>query len=336
MRLLSTFLAVGLATSTMVEPPGMAPLSVTAAHHDRALSGLVMYPTDAIAEPQPFASNPVFQGVTVIPGAEPGDGSYPLVLLSHGMGGTVRALSWLSEGLAARGAIVASVNHPNSTWGDFELARATEHWTRALDMRAVLNHMITSAEFADLIDTDRIMAAGFSYGGWTALSLGGVQGDLAGYAAHCEMFPERSAHCSDIRAAGVNLSQFSAELWNAPHGDGRVTHVAAIDPGLVWGLGEIGLQIPAENLRLIALGDGEDRLFATDFDASGFAGLMRGAAITRIVPATHFSEMPLCTALGAEILAEEGEDPVCTDPADADRPAIHQMIIDALAGDLGL
>ncbi|MEM9348671.1 MAG: prolyl oligopeptidase family serine peptidase [Pseudomonadota bacterium] len=336
MKLMTALLALGLASSTLADAPGMAELSVDAAHHEHALSGIVMYPTEVTSGLQSIGGNPVFKGVNVVPDADPLDGRYPLILLSHGMGGTVRSLAWLAQDLAARGAIVASVNHPNSTWGDFEIARATEHWTRAQDLRAVLDHMLAHEELAELIDTDRIMAAGFSYGGWTALSLAGVQGNLDGYKAHCAMFPTQSAHCSDMRDAGVELSQFSAELWNAPYADARVTHVAAIDPGLVWGIAEIDLQIPTENLRLISLGDGEDRLFATDFDASGFADRVPGAAITRIEPATHFSAMPRCTAIGADILADEGEDPVCTDPEGAVRAGIHQEILDVLAGDLGL
>ena len=37
-----------------------------------------------------------------------------------------------------------------------------------------------------------------------------------------------------------------------------------------------------------------------------------------------------------EILKEEGDDPVCTDPKGTDRAAVHATIINEIAGELGL
>ena len=75
---------------------------------------------------------------------------------------------------------------------------------------------------------------------------------------------------------------------------------------------------------------------ATDFDASGLADLLPGATVDRHAPAIHFSALPLCKPMAEAILIEEGDDPVCTDPVGADRAAVHQAIIDRIAGDLGL
>lgn len=40
--------------------------------------------------------------------------------------------------------------------------------------------------------------------------------------------------------------------------------------------------------------------------------------------------------MGAAILLEEGDDPVCTDPEGADREAIHAEILATMEADLGL
>ena len=56
------------------------------------------------------------------------------------------------------------------------------------------------------VDASRVMATGFSYGGWTALSMGGQTGNHAGYVAHCEEDAEASTHCQDIIRAGGDLS----------------------------------------------------------------------------------------------------------------------------------
>ena len=89
---------------------------------------------------------------------------------------------------------------------------------------------------------------------------------------------------------------------------------------------------------MIALGTGKDRLLATDFSAtgSGFAALVPHAKIIEIAPANHFGALLSCKPIGSAILEEEGEPPVCDDPAGADRDQIHSLIIDQIAGQLGL
>ena len=77
-------------------------------------------------------------------------------------------------------------------------------------------------------------------------------------------------------------------------------------------------------------------MLAVDFDKSGLAALMPKAQINRIVPATHFTAMPVCTPMGAAILAEEKDDPVCTDPVGTDRKAVHAEIIEMIVADLAL
>jgi predicted dienelactone hydrolase len=102
------------------------------------------------------------------------------------MGGTARAQAWLGSALALRGAAVIAVNHPHSTWGDFDMSEGVNHWTRAADLSAALDALQADATFAGHIDTTRTMAAGFSFGGWTALSIGGVTGNHKGIVDTCK------------------------------------------------------------------------------------------------------------------------------------------------------
>lgn len=46
---------------------------------------------------------------------------------------------------------------------------ALDHWTRVADLSLALDMILADPELVDRIDPDRIMAAGFSFGGWTAL-----------------------------------------------------------------------------------------------------------------------------------------------------------------------
>ncbi len=332
-----TLTALSLAASTAhADLAGYTPLVFDAPHHGRDVLGALWYPAQDDGRTFTFAENGVFHGVEVTEEASVQDGTFPVVLLSHGMGGNIRSLAWLASSLAERGAIVVSVNHPNSTWGDFDLKAGMEHGTRAQDLSVALDVLATDRQFGDHLDLSRVMAAGFSYGGWTALSLGGVTGDHAGYIAHCAEHGEASPHCDELMSAEIQLADADPELWNASYADPRVTHVAAIDPGLTWGLGADAVDGVVSNITLIGLGDAADRMRATDYEASGFAARLPDATAITLAPAMHFSALPLCKPMGAAILAEEGDDPVCTDPEGTDRAAIHAAIIAQLAGDLGL
>lgn len=86
---------------------------------------------------------------------------------------------------------------------------------------------------------------------------------------------------------------------------------------------------------MIGFGGAEDRMLATNFAQSGLAALMGDREVLQIVPAYHFTAMPLCKPAGEAILAAEEDDPVCTDPVGSDRAAIHDQIVDLIATSLG-
>ncbi len=332
--ILATVLSVSAAGMALAGPVGHAAFSVEAPHHGRMMAGAIWYPAAAGGRAGVVEDNAVFEGVAVVEDAALRDGVYPVVLLSHGLGGNIRSLPWLAAGLAERGVISVSVNHPNSTSGNFDLAAGLRHWTRVQDLSLALDRLSADPKFRGHLDDTRIMAAGFSYGGWTALSMGGLRGNHAGYTAHCRAHPEASSHCRDLVRGGIDLTDVDAAAWDAPHGDPRITRVAAIDPGLVWGLEPADVRGLIGGVHLIGLGEGADRLFATDFGKSGLADLLADAWIEIIAPAAHVTAMPLCKPAGAAILREEEDDPVCTDPAGTDRATVHARIVESILSDL--
>lgn len=335
--MLSGLPALALAETAHVEP-GVSETTLPRAEGP-GLQAVIWYPGTG-GTPVAFGANPVFQGVPALDGATPAPGKYPLVLMSHGLGGHYRSLGWLAAGLAERGAVVVAVNHPGSTFGDLEVTRGMRHWTRVGDLAAAMEAVLADPVYGALIDGENVSAVGFSYGGWTALSAGGLRGDLAGYAAHCADMATASTHCADLAWGGFDFATADAGAWDASHRDPRFSKAVAIDPGLTWGVKDVsGLAVPA---LLIGLGDGADRLLATDTRAagSGFADRVLAARtdakVVEIAPAAHFTALPVCTEKGAFILEDEGDDPVCTDPSGTDRAAVHGRIVEEVAGFLGL
>jgi predicted dienelactone hydrolase len=314
------------------EAVGLASLEIPAAHHDRPVKTLVFFPVKGGTEIV-LGDNPVFFGTKVQEHATPLPGKHPLILMSHGWGGNAVRMAWLEAGLAAKGAIVVAVNHPNSTTGDLRYNSALNHWTRAQDLSAALDYVLKDPEFAGVIDPARIYAAGYSYGGWTALSIAGLRGRREGFEQYCRAAGDGSDFCRELKREGVEISAIDRTKYEASYKDGRIAAVAAIEPGLTWGLatGEVTeLDMP---VLLIGLGQGRDRLEATDTSATGsnFEALYPKARVERLAPAMHFTALGLCKPAGEEILAEEKDDPVCTDPPGADRKAVIDKIIELMA-----
>lgn len=305
-------------------------------HHQAAARVAIWYPSTPQGAPSRYADNPVFDGVEAHVDAPLSPGQAPVVLFSHGMGGTDRAQAWLGSALAMRGAVAVFVNHPNSTWGDFDMAEGVAHWTRAQDMSAALDSVLESPRFSGRLDMSRVMAAGFSYGGWTALSLGGATGNHAGIVEACMTYREEMQACGLLLSEGVDMQGIDPAQWNASYADPRVTHVAAIDPGFVWGLEPSDIAALVPSTLVIGFGGEGVRMLATDFDRSGLSSHLGDRRIERFDPAYHFSAMPLCKPAGAALLAAENDDPVCTDPAGSDRAALHAEIVGLIAEELGL
>lgn len=101
--------------------------------------------------------------------------TFPLVLLSHGTGATAAGLEWLGFRLAQRGFVALAVNHHGHTGSEpYRAEGFLCMWERADDLKAILNE--PSWRGALGVETDeRVFAAGFSAGAYTALLLAGAR-----------------------------------------------------------------------------------------------------------------------------------------------------------------
>lgn len=336
--LLALALLASVSATAAAEPPGLITRDVEAPHHGRAMDIAVWYPAENGQETI-FGDNPVFKGCPVRKGAAPRAGKYPVVLLSHGMGGSFLSLNWLATGLASHGAVVIAVNHPNGSFRDRNPKKMFDHWTRVMDLEVTLEDVLADKTLSAVIDPSRVYAAGFSFGGWTVLSLAGARGRLESNLSYCVDAPKRAAPCTDISTFDVDGQKINHAAWFASYKDARIRAVAAIDPGLTYGLTPDDVRdVDQKGLLLIGLGQGEDRLYATDTSDGGssFEELVPGAKVENLSPASHFTAMPICKPEGADILAKEKDDPVCTDPAGGNRQDVHDRIITLVARHFGL
>lgn len=117
---------------------------------------------------------------------------YPLILLSHGTGGSAVSISWLGKKLARKGFIVAAVNHHGNTGAEEKtlLQGFLLWWERPKDIIIVINQLLKDNYFGPKIDENRIGVAGFSLGGYTALACIGAKLELDKWEKNCADNPD--------------------------------------------------------------------------------------------------------------------------------------------------
>jgi len=157
--------------------------------YDRTLTIEVWYPAVRSAGQQPVgeyhtttrdASRPiVLLGKAVRDAAPDTSARSPLVIISHGYPGNRFLLSHLAENLASKGFVVASIDHPDSTYAD-QKPFASTLYNRPADQLFVLDELdrlsrAGSGSFlAGVVDASSTAIIGYSMGGYGLISVLGA------------------------------------------------------------------------------------------------------------------------------------------------------------------
>ena len=298
----------------------------------RALVTQVWYPAVPTAETSPQwlgpADSPWFRLGEWAEGASAAQGRYPLVVLSHGTGGSSTMMGWLAQALVARGYVVAAVNHPgNNALEPYTVEGFLLWWERARDVSTLINHLLADRELSLRIDSRRIGAGGFSLGGYTVLALAGARTDPQAFRAFCRSrmvgicqdpaeFPGLFARWGEIEKSDPEFQRASRQA-GAAYRDPRVRAVFALAPAL-------GPALTSESLRRVsipvAVVAGElDSVADLDSNAKRVSALLGQVKLTVMPGAGHYTFLASCTDRGREARAE-----LCVDAANVDRDAVHR------------
>lgn len=304
----------------------------------RPVRTAIWYPVDEVAEKETIFGGPeaerVFVPVDVAP-AEPLSRraqKYPLIVMSHGTGGSAMMMMWLGRHLAANGYIVAAVNHHGNTASEKELVPQAFllYWERPRDLRVALDEILRDPLFAGRIDTRRIGAAGFSLGGYTAIAAAGGRFNQREFDRFCASpardftcgpqneFPEAPARFAALRNTDPFVRE-SLRRAGASYRDRRIRAVFAIAPALGSGFTARdlrGVRVPVK----IVVG-AADTVTPPATNAQRYAELIRGAQLT-VLPGEvgHYTFLHECTPRGVEIL------PICRDGAGVERADVHRAV----------
>lgn len=131
---------------------------------------LVQYPTK---EPSaPIAFGPYTMDACM--NAKLLEGGFPLVLISHGSGGSHLLYRTISTHLAKNGFIVAMVEHYGNNRNDNELENTKENLIlRPKHISLTIDKLLSDSFFGKHIINDKVAVIGHSMGGYTALALAG-------------------------------------------------------------------------------------------------------------------------------------------------------------------
>lgn len=304
--------AVGLAVGTALrtgQPVGFQVVRVESGGTPMAVA--LWYPTTARAWPTTFV------GGTLLSVAADGpvrEGRWPVVVLSHGNGGSATSHADLAMALADAGYIVAAPTHPGDNFADASRQGAPTLFSdRAAQLRATLDYLSREWSGREHVDTDRAGLFGMSAGAFTALTLAGGRPDLALIPAHCAQAPEficeALAQVGSPLRTGADGGPFAA--------DPRFRAAVVAAPGLGFTLAGDGLadvQVPVQ----VWSGDADDTVPYASNAGLVVAGLGPRAEAHRLAGASHVSFLAPCGLLKPPAF--------CTDPAGFDRRAAHQAM----------
>lgn len=304
---------------------GFAPITIPDPVNGGTMPGYVFYPSIAAAgvtRVGPYELRAT-RGAVALPG------SRPLVVISHGHGGSDHDLAVY---LASHGFVVATLEHPGDNFHDMSGTGTPQVLDgRPIQVKALISLLLNDPRWKKLVDADRIGVTGFSAGGYTALMIVGAAPHFERFVAYCKRHPDDAEDCAMLQkwqsegsAGAAKLQAALAGLrdglhrWGNPH-DSRVKSAFVMAPlSLVFdasGLASIN--------RPVFLYYGQnDPVLLPNENVLHIAPLIETlVGVTMIPKAGHYVFLSPCSPQ----LAKEAPN-VCKDPPGVNRTLVHRQI----------
>lgn len=306
----SLLLAVVLCfAATLAEAAGLQFFEVAADSAGPSLTGAVWYPCATPPQEMTYEDR-------VLSGAKDCEvigSKLPLIVISHGRTAWFGAHYDTAAALADAGYVVAAINHPGDN--SFDHGR-TDHLSvfveRPLDIKRLLDFLLSTWSDTPKIDRERIGLFGFSMGGYTGLVvIGGIpdfRKDLPG--------------CEDNRLLACEQLRNNEAPARPSFRDPRIKAAVIVDPST-------GIFFPAESLRAVSVPIqlwSSDPKLGAQYD-SGCCGLgIRNRLPSKpdfhlATGAIHVSFLAPCSP---KEIAKPEFSRICTDPPGFNRLAFHR------------
>jgi len=303
---LTAFLApaygtVGFEQLSVPDPPG------------KALSVAVWFPS--VGRPVSVSVGP-YQQIAIPNGRITGTG-LPLVLISHGTGGSYASHYDTALALASEGFVVAALTHTGDNYMDQSYVGNRKDLTdRPRQVSVVLTYMLATWTQHQRLDGKRVGLFGFSLGGFTTLVASGGVPDLSRMRELCATRPT-APECLFVKQR--NGDQLSSEtftpVWTHDH---RVKAAVIAAPAIsyLFGPGSLkAVRIPIQLWRA-----SNDAQVPDAWNTALIRRELSRPAQEHIVDgAGHYAFLPPCS----EALAKQAPQ-ICSDDAQFDRAMFHR------------
>jgi len=266
----------------------------------------VWYPTDAApkleaieADQQMVARDAVVEGARL-----------PLVVISHGHGGSYAGHLDTATALANAGFIVAALSHNGDSWRD--PSNPTAIWERPRQLKLLTDYMLGAWRDHGRIDATRVGAFGFSAGGMTVLTEAGGEPDLQTFADHCKAHPAFE-DCQIVKQHPLSLD--TDVVWTH---DPRIKAVVSAAPAIGFAFGSKGLAAVRQPVQLWRAED--DQVLPHPHYAEAVRSALPMPPETHVVAdAGHYDFLKPCSAeLATRVPA------ICTSKPGFNRAAFHE------------
>jgi len=242
------------------------------------------YPTAANA--QDHRLGPYAQRVAL--DSQPSGARLPLVVMSHGNGGSYQNHFDTALALAEAGFVVAAVSHTGDTYDD--QSRALSMADRPRHIRRLIDYVVRDWAHRERVDDKRVGAFGFSSGGFTALVLLGGKPDLSRVENHVASHP--SSYEAQLRKrAGTAAAGALPATWSH---DPRIRAAVVAAPALGYAFADGGLADVTAPVQLWRAQ--EDRVLPDpDYAEAVRRALPRPPEFHSVPNADHFDFLAPCS-----------------------------------------
>jgi predicted dienelactone hydrolase len=282
------------------------------ARHRDTLRITVWYPAAGHVAETPLqigpSAHPLFDIGRVAVDAPFAPGRHPVILLSHGFGGSARIMGWFGTALARAGDVVIAVDHPGTNARDpITMAGSLLIWDRAVDLRVALDTAKADPRIGPHLDTQRLGVAGFSLGGLTALLSAGARVDIDHYIQFCHTHAAdptcvAQAEAPDLTLAAREQAMKTPAMAMLAKQAGDDYSIPGIRAVFVMAPGGVEALAPASLRTLdtpvsIMLGDADP--VAPPASNGKLAAALLPHATLKVLPGVgHYDFLADCTALG--------------------------------------
>ena len=234
----------------------------------------------------------------------------PLVVMSHGHGGSYAGHLDTATALANAGFVVAALSHNGDSWRD--PGNPTAIWERPRQLKLLTDYMLGAWRDRSRIDANRVGAFGFSAGEFTVLAAAGGEPDLRSFADHCKAHPAFE-DCQILQQHPLPLD--SDVVWTH---DPRIKAVVAAAPALGFAFGRDGLAAVRQPVQLWRAED--DQVLPHPYYAEAVRLALPTPPEAHVVAqAGHYDFLKPCAAeLATRVPA------ICSSEPGFDRDAFHQ------------